>query len=230
MTKTTKDLIIKADQLKDGPVLYWFWLVTDQHIWPERLSIPIILLVFSTDTNMLQLLNEYLSQPDVSNNHRFDPLITLIKVTRRLFSYVFRKTRRNDVDHKRGERTILMHVADEQFKKKPHRRKHHLSPWNGCFISYAEFPQEMTLQKCFWELPHTNKRTSLDPQRCLPALHTLRLQTLRPHSREGVGSAQALKDTQQFADSSNLFNLWLGPGMSTMEWCYGSWQQYLTLL
>lgn len=37
---------------------------------------------------MLLLLNEYLSQPDVSNYHRFDPLITLIKVTRRLFGYI----------------------------------------------------------------------------------------------------------------------------------------------
>lgn len=95
-----------------------------------------------------------------------------------------------------------------------------------CRISTGDDTSEVLLGTS----SHQQKDKSLDPRRCLPALHTLWLQTLRPHSREGVGSAQALKDTQRFADSSNLFNLWLGPGMSTMEWCYGSWQQYLTLL
>lgn len=32
-----------------------------------------------------------------------------------------------------------------------------LRPCNGHFIWYPEFPLETTLQKCFWELPHTNK-------------------------------------------------------------------------
>lgn len=48
--------------------------------------------------------------------------------------------------------------------------------------------------------PTENK--SLDARRCLPALHTV-----AAHSREGVGSVAALKDTQPFVDSSHLFNL-----------------------
>ena len=55
-------------------------------------------------------------------------------------------------------------------------------------------------------------------------LFTLRcLQTLyRPHSSQGVGSVQALKDAQRIAGRGNLFNLWLGPGMSTMRRHYKS--------
>lgn len=51
----------------------------------------------------------------------------------------------------------------------------------------------------------------------------------RTHSTEGVGSVQALKDTQRFAGCNNLFNLWLGPGMSTMRTHYRSRQHRLTL-
>lgn len=57
---------------------------------------------------------------------------------------------------KEGRMTILMHVADEQKKKKPASGEH---AEDGCFASHPELPQEMTLQKCFWEVPHTDKRT-----------------------------------------------------------------------
>lgn len=131
----------------------------------------------------------------------------------------------------KGEMTILMLVAGEQFKIKTPQEKTPSASMKWllyiiCRISTGDDTWEVLLGTS----SHQQKDKSLDPQRCLPALHTLWLQTLKPHSREGVGSAQALKDTQHFADSSNLFNLWLGPGMSTMEWCYGSWQQYLRLL
>lgn len=83
--------------------------------------------------------------------------------------------------------------------------------------------------------PHTNKGTTLKTHigvcQLARTLFTLRcLQTLyRPHSSQGVGSVQALKDAQRFVGRGNLFNLWLGPGMSTMRRHYKSRQHRLTL-
>lgn len=64
---------------------------------------------------------------------------------------------------------------------------------------------------CTSVLAPTKDNTS-DPHRCwrvcADSLHTPVLPTLyRPHSREGVGSVQLLKDTQRFAGCSHLFNL-----------------------
>lgn len=91
------------------------------------------------------------------------------------------------------------------------------------------FPARPLEKKWFPVLAPTKDKAQ-DPHRCLPACADP-LQTLYgEHSSEGVGSLQLLKDTQRFAGCSNLFNLWLGPGMSTMERHYGSRQRRLTLL